>query len=205
MPAASALGDIRGLSPRVRGNLDLADSFFDAGGSIPACAGEPPAVGRHPADDAVYPRVCGGTPSAQAAADSIVGLSPRVRGNPDDDDHLLSIERSIPACAGEPPGWPGNWSGTGVYPRVCGGTAGPDELADAPEGLSPRVRGNRRHLHGIVLQERSIPACAGEPWVFGSPAQGDAVYPRVCGGTSIWMTFPDAARGLSPRVRGNPA
>ena len=32
----------------------------------------------------------------------------------------------------------------------------------------------------------------------------DKVYPRVCGGTSIWTFSRDNLRGLSPRVRGNP-
>ena len=51
-----------GLSPRVRGNLS--DRFVAPGGdrSIPACAGEPLGRALTSADDAVYPRVCGGTP-----------------------------------------------------------------------------------------------------------------------------------------------
>ena len=32
---------VKGLSPRVRGNLDLPPLIVGRGGSIPACAGEP--------------------------------------------------------------------------------------------------------------------------------------------------------------------
>ena len=31
-----------------------------------------------------------------------------------------------------------------VYPRVCGGTQRPPDIARVGAGLSPRVRGNRR-------------------------------------------------------------
>ena len=53
--------DAKGLSPRVRGNQGLDSGLVLSQGSIPACAGEPPA-GTHPAaSKPVYPRVCGGT------------------------------------------------------------------------------------------------------------------------------------------------
>ena len=54
----------------------------------------------------------------------------------------------------------------------------------AVAGLSPRVRGNRPGAIRAIRRQRSIPACAGEPYV--SVNRG---YNRA---------------GLSPRVRGNP-
>ena len=74
---------------------------------------------------------------------------------------------------------------TGVYPRVCGGTTYPADWKTRRRGLSPRVRGNRLRLDNAILNERSIPACAGEPADYAQPAALDAVYPRVCGGTVI--------------------
>ena len=53
---------VTGLSPRVRGNHHRALALHGALGSIPACAGEPPAV--------------------WGAGMRLTGLSPRVRGNP---------------------------------------------------------------------------------------------------------------------------
>ena len=50
----------------------------------------------------------------------------------------------------------------------------------------------------------SIPACAGEPRQPDSSLQGTRVYPRVCGGTAAAGTNRRWAKGLSPRVRGNP-
>ena len=96
---------------------------------------------------------------------------------------LLDLERSIPACAGEPtharirPGivW--------VYPRVCGGTTIADALNSLFIGLSP--------------------ACAGEPACPTRASSVMTVYPRVCGGTRLDLDLSLLPRGLSPRVRGN--
>ena len=56
-----AAPDVKGLSPRMRGNLRAARTATPRAGSIPAYAGEPP-CGRNAAlPPQVYPRVCGGT------------------------------------------------------------------------------------------------------------------------------------------------
>ena len=51
-------------------------------------------------------------------------------------------------------------------------------------GLSPRVRGNHAHADGAQEDDRSIPACAGEPDSHGVQTRRVKVYPRVCGGTT---------------------
>ena len=52
----------------------------------------------------------------------MVGLSPRVRGNPDRMSAIASGSGSIPACAGEPLWYLALSLALTVYPRVCGGT-----------------------------------------------------------------------------------
>ena len=93
-------------------------------------------------------------------------------------------DRSIPACAGEPSRKP-RGSATG-------------------RGLSPRVRGNLRNDIRSDTDGRSIPACAGEPSCDLSMKIAIRVYPRVCGGTRIFLDERHTNIGLSPRVRGNP-
>ncbi len=132
-----------GLSPRVRGNQGGIWRGCAAGGSIPACAGEPAALRVETMRDRVYPRVCGGTPRTGERVSIVYGLSPRVRGNRRKEQLPNGHIRSIPACAGEPTWRRDAGRGPKVYPRVCGGT---------PDGQ--RV--------GLVAP-RSIPACAGEP------------------------------------------
>ena len=133
---------IPGLSPRVRGNPLRQQLLRSPQRSIPACAGEPRRIITDGWQSGVYPRVCGGTPAGGNLHLQREGLSPRVRGNPEQTAFRTLRQRSIPACAGEPHHPAGTVMTCTVYPRVCGGT----RLAAAVEclrpGLSPRVRGN---------------------------------------------------------------
>ena len=192
-----------GLSPRVRGNPAGSPDFSEWPGSIPACAGEPSAS-LHLLDFvAVYPRVCGGTPSSHSRSMRMSGLSPRVRGNRTRHGLGAVPRRSIPACAGEPCLKAHSVRSQKVYPRVCGGTRGTSNDQSNHHGLSPRVRGNLLPVRSMLVLLRSIPACAGEP-VGGRPVYSPIpVYPRVCGGTvGFWIDCRHLF-GLSPRVRGN--
>ena len=77
-------------------------------------------------------------------------------------------------------------------------------LANSPmEGLSPRLRGNRRYRLGCPKVHRSIPAPAGEPPLGVGPAGQHRVYPRACGGTGYLIGVHPRGCGLSPRLRGN--
>ena len=135
----------------------------------------------------------------------VLGLSPRVRGNPARRVSSRSRMRSIPACAGEPHKMGERQGIPTVYPRVCGGTVGRGKHEKMLKGLSPRVRGNLRQHESLRVSARSIPACAGEP--VRSTRSGDSakVYPRVCGGTYPFGGESIGTGGLSPRVRGNHA
>ena len=133
----------------------------------------------------------------------MAGLSPRVRGNPEDPPPAVARGGSIPACAGEPGGGLGGVATKGVYPRVCGGTQRAKTQGDRPKGLSPRVRGNRPELVRRRVADGSIPACAGEPTPPSWRVWGGRVYPRVCGGTAPCRLKVGVLAGLSPRVRGN--
>ena len=91
-----------GLSPRVRGNRPGTASRLHMRRSIPACAGEPSVSSLYPVLKWVYPRVCGGTRPLRLRDDLLYGLSPRVRGNHSPPAPPYAVQRSIPACAGEP-------------------------------------------------------------------------------------------------------
>ena len=193
-----------GLSPRVRGNHYDRRCRGGRQGSIPACAGEPAMESGTVYSSSVYPRVCGGTTSSSAARWMTSGLSPRVRGNLMRSASVSCGCRSIPACAGEPQSPGRHVAYSRVYPRVCGGTPMLKPIIARIIGLSPRVRGN--HQLGLchVDQVGSIPACAGEPGAGGKGQPSATVYPRVCGGTTLWKAEGSITKGLSPRVRGNP-
>ena len=174
----------KGLSPRVRGNPGSVQGILPHRRSIPACAGEPARPRRRGLGVGVYPRVCGGTAVRIACGNCGWGLSPRVRGNRLAIGAAFIVLRSIPACAGEPPG-PGRRAATGG------------------RGLSPRVRGNRPVSRPLPAGTWSIPACAGEPSIATISRYVQRVYPRVCGGTQGRFSAAERGNGLSPRVRGN--
>ena len=154
---------------------------------------------------AVYPRVCGGTRTTGILSWDVDGLSPRVRGNLHTRGSSDVLQRSIPACAGEPRGLRRRPRDCAVYPRVCGGTDPLLGFLDGSEGLSPRVRGNLPQGIRSGDSRGSIPACAGEPSMPRRRPTIAAVYPRVCGGTYQRLRRIQCPHGLSPRVRGNPA
>ena len=151
----------------------------------------------------VYPRVCGGTQQLRPDQMTFMGLSPRVRGNPNSVPSGAPSGGSIPACAGEPYALVGIGSSSGVYPRVCGGTVAISSRRSIRIGLSPRVRGNPAVLLSLSAVAGSIPACAGEPRPGAELPRPRPVYPRVCGGTLTLVVFLTGDFGLSPRVRGN--
>ncbi len=131
--------------------------------SIPACTGEPFRQEFQELQQKVYPRVYGGTLIAKNGDTDAEGLSPRVRGNPP--QYLLRLTGlgSIPACTGEPNVNPAPRRARKVYPRVYGGTLWLLLRLGLGLGLSPRVRGNRLTALEQRTEDRSIPACTGEP------------------------------------------
>ena len=153
----------QGLSPRVRGNHQPDLSATTHSGTIPACAGEPcPDLGVL-SSHGDYPRVCGGTCDIGHLTSIILGLSPRVRGNPIPAQITIAILGTIPACAGEPFLVGLQPVASRDYPRVCGGTCPAPVKLFLNAGLSPRVRGNLYETNELPMAERTIPACAGEP------------------------------------------
>ena len=143
-------------------------------------------------------RVCGGTRPYAMNSISLLGLSPRVRGNRSRNPADAPPTRSIPACAGEPKYDDAQHGYQGVYPRMCGGTFWRETRGDLRGGLSPRVRGN---LHGQPFQAvgwRSIPACAGDPLTALMTTPTCRVYPRVCGGTAYRSSTYPTWRGIDP-------
>ena len=147
----------------------------------------------------------GGTAQLIPAGTFVSGLSPRVRGNRSSALSATAFSRSIPACTGEPASNREPAAAPGVYPRVYGGTVAPQHLAVGGGGLSPRVRGNPHCPPVQPPDAGSIPACTGEPRPSCGRRCAKRVYPRVYGGTKFSAYALFDMRGLSPRVRGNPA
>ena len=74
---------------------------------------------------------------------TVMGLSPRMRGNQTVVYMVAESVGPIPAYAGEPLSSLDFGEDNGAYPRVCGGTLQPGSPNCLCPGLSPRMRGNR--------------------------------------------------------------
>ncbi len=194
----------RGGYPRLCGGTSVGVSGQTITKGYPRLYGEPPPLPELCPRSPVYPRLCGGTPSSVKELTTAGGLSPPVRGNHAQVSRALRYHGSIPACAGEPPSPGSTCRPMMVYPRLCGGTTGTTAFLERTYGLSPPVRGNHPAPPFRRPVCRSIPACAGEPFILYIIRGGNGVYPRLCGGTGVTRQYRVQARGLSPPVRGNP-
>ena len=115
----------------------------------------------------------------------------------------VEVVGPIPACAGESRDLAATFFESRAYPRVCGGIDVALALRVHPEGLSPRVRGNRPEAGLKPMSRGPIPACAGESGWRDLRRRAEGAYPRVCGGIEAGVERPELREGLSPRVRGN--
>src|SRR5690606_25473033 len=125
----------------------------------------------------------GGTHPADVPVESRPGLSPRTRGNRDQDGGAAPVQGSIPAHAGEPSSEWLAWRDVKVYPRARGGTGFANAMKSVGWGLSPRTRGNLPAAWARMPLPGSIPAHAGEPRTSCARRSKSRVYPRARGGT----------------------
>ena len=189
----------------MRGNPQWDTRFHHRQRSIPARAGKPPSRASTPGPGPVYPRACGETTTAARGGAAVLGLSPRVRGNPSGCISVFFSARSIPARAGKPNPSSVPSSASPVYPRACGETSWRSRVFRRRWGLSPRVRGNPESDLYALARPGSIPARAGKPSKRNPFRETNTVYPRACGETALAIPDVRAGDGLSPRVRGNPS
>ena len=151
----------------------------------------------------IHPRVCGEAGTLPYSVCHSAGPSPRVRGSPTAPRAPEQTCGSIPACAGKPgTGMPMPWRDR-VHPRVCGEAARRASLPAHGRGPSPRVRGSRPIALIVSPPERSIPACAGKPFLLGHSCPQLGVHPRVCGEAGACSAWQFRPPGPSPRVRGS--
>ena len=194
---------VPGLSPHARGSRRARPCPDRAGGSIPACAGEPVACDDWYPAERVYPRMRGGASNESYPWPLAQGLSPHARGSRLGVYRKRLVLGSIPACAGEPDCRHGRRGLIGVYPRMRGGAHRTNTGLMTDGGLSPHARGSRRGLGYAAGQAGSIPACAGEPTNWCRGQANRTVYPRMRGGAQRKFSNTNRDWGLSPHARGS--
>ncbi len=171
-----------GSSPRVRGTRRDTECLKYINRFIPAGAGntvKPPDTYRPPT---VHPRGCGEHPIALCARRAACGSSPRVRGTPERATSKFSVDRFIPAGAGNTASIRSQWR--------------------SATGSSPRVRGTHPLRTHRPDGRRFIPAGAGNTLIVISMLAAFTVHPRGCGEHAGGGPCSCANSGSSPRVRG---
>ena len=130
------------------------------------------------------------------------GSSPRLRGTvllPKSDQ---SMQRFIPAPAGNRQlqcyySW-----AVPVHPRACGEQVNYQQPYAVMRGSSPRLRGTVMQANRRALYRRFIPAPAGNRNNAKPNAPPGAVHPRACGEQVSQLAARRLPGGSSPRLRG---
>ena len=172
-------------------------------GSIPARAGQPSRATRSTFRHRVHPRASGATSNWRLHSNTIVGPSPRERGNLPPFGEAFGAFWSIPARAGQPGSCPRRTCRRWVHPRASGATLREITQLERDGGPSPRERGNPREERVACLADGSIPARAGQPSKASATTSGPRVHPRASGATVIRDESTSGGVGPSPRERGN--
>ena len=193
---------VAGSSPRGRGTPVRVFATCRHERFIPAWAGNATRTCSPSARASVHPRVGGERYLFHSIPSSIIGSSPRGRGTRKFRLVILPVRRFIPA-------WAGNASDGGrahismaVHPRVGGERVQVHGISSGGDGSSLRGRGTLLELEAERLQDRFIPAWAGNAPTERADRQAKTVHPRVGGERKPMRAYANHLAGSSPRGRG---
>ena len=150
-----------GSSPRMRGTRHHGWQRRARHRIIPAHAGNSLPIPRNTGVTADHPRACGELAYSMAWRWHGIGSSPRMRGTLEPHVPVASLQRIIPAHAGNSVSPPRSPWGRSDHPRACGelGVVAPERSLGY--GSSPRMRGTLLRTKQSEHIVRIIPAHAG--------------------------------------------
>ncbi len=191
-----------GSSPRARGTHSGTVASRPLTRFIPAGAGNTGRPPRRCPSRPVHPRGRGEHLAARICAVFHSGSSPRARGTHDGDRDPPGLQRFIPAGAGNTTKQAAGVDSPAVHPRGRGEHVDDVGMVRRDPGSSPRARGTLIAFRCDFLNDRFIPAGAGNTPVCASSRAPAPVHPRGRGEHS--ETFGEAfvVHGSSPRARG---
>ena len=198
----SGCGEGIGSSPRLRGTATIPALPALATRFIPALAGNRHSPSGSMIPKSVHPRACGEQCSVSLRRCNDFGSSPRLRGTDSYTDASPSFSRFIPALAGNRTSCTSAKAAISVHPRACGEQVALKADLNSPTGSSPRLRGTAgiTTVHG--MNQRFIPALAGNRYRTIAKNTVLSVHPRACGEQAPVWGRPVLLIGSSPRLRG---
>ena len=150
----------------------------------------------------VYPRWRGEHAAAATPPGTVGGLSPLARGTRRTVQPAISLQRFIPAGAGNTRWHTSPGLQLPVYPRWRGEHLWGQTIRTSQAGLSPLARGTHEHQARTWFRGRFIPAGAGNTGTGCSRLACVPVYPRWRGEHRSGPATVRARHGLSPLARG---
>ena len=130
------------------------------------------------------------------------GSSPHARGTLNSVVDPLLIPRFIPACAGNAFTPAVHQKFVTVHPRMRGERLAALPCAGIFTGSSPHARGTHPGMGVSQLQDRFIPACAGNADERKMTLEGSPVHPRMRGERVPFLAAMRSNTGSSPHARG---
>jgi len=170
-----------GSSPLARGTPGSAGSRGIRGRFIPARAGNTGATADSWIAAAVHPRSRGEHAVRICCAASAAGSSPLARGTRARNQSGRSVQRFIPARAGNTCGTVRRIGAASVHPRSRGEHRSQDMCRAKNRGSSPLARGTRRRSGLLLERRRFIPARAGNTTESATYSRQISVHPRSRG------------------------
>src|SRR5580704_19350245 len=134
----------------------------------------------------------------------VVGSSPHARGTPGGGRRNRTLNRFIPACAGNAFLCALSANKRAVHPRMRGERGDRSFRVVRDAGSSPHARGTPLGELLHHFGNRFIPACAGNALHSGSGARSKSVHPRMRGERQVGERGPLIHDGSSPHARGTP-
>ena len=191
-----------GSSPLSRGIPTRRGSYSPRSGIIPALAGNTRPSGQLLLSAPDHPRSRGEYPTPTSKIPGVVGSSPLSRGIRLGFGAVGDPVRIIPALAGNTRSPGTGMSSRRDHPRSRGEYAIPPCWLAHPDGSSPLSRGIQLILVTPQINERIIPALAGNTRGLPAPPEPHQDHPRSRG-EYVWVARTDMPPlGSSPLSRG---
>ena len=193
---------MRGSSPRGRGTLERLGCGLGQPRFIPARAGNTAGGSATRPRSTVHPRAGGEHSVSRIPSCSNAGSSPRGRGTPAGEGQGELRHRFIPARAGNTTRAPPAARAPSVHPRAGGEHVAVQVAGRGVTGSSPRGRGTLLPRAAPYLDDRFIPARAGNTYAPAGPLPDKPVHPRAGGEHFSGIPSICSRTGSSPRGRG---
>ena len=193
-----------GSSPHTRGTPISVECWPKSVRFIPAYAGNAINTAGVPQKGPVHPRIRGERLYCARAAAIRDGSSPHTRGTPLGSHCWRSNPRFIPAYAGNAKSLAPHSSPHSVHPRIRGERGAGLSGRGGRCGSSPHTRGTQDGRLSSLMENRFIPAYAGNARCLCSQRTPAPVHPRIRGERRVRRPAADLCGGSSPHTRGTP-